>query len=283
LASVIFRGRRVKVQIGTLLIETPATGDGLNVEIDVVRTLDRLPNTATVKIYNMTEMHRRQCEALTGDDRIALEIGYVTTGLFEIFRGEVRLAQTARQDADLVTTIEAADGHKAINARINRSYARGTKLSVVLRDLQQLSGMGPGNLDEMLAREPRLANAKLETGITLRGEAGKLIQEALGPQGFTGSVQAGVMQVTGTGGLPATAVLLKPGTGLLGSPSLALDQDGKTRILSAEARPQPGLEPGRQVRVEAESVTGTFVVQRSQYAGSVNGEQWTAAIEARPY
>ena len=267
-----------------------AASESLDVAFEVTKSIQREPNTASVKIWNLSPSHRRALEAA---DTLALrvEAGYVgRSGI--LFDGDVRVAASRRRAAehrqrqsrlgslavtgdvvDVITEIEAEDGGNSWrDARVNRSFGPGTPVSSVLAAAVDAMGIGRGNLAE-LGADPTLSGVGTYTeGTVLSGQAHREVDRIVRGIGLRWSIQNGNLQLQrGRAPLAVEAVRLSPETGLIGSP--APDADGYVEAVSLL---NSGLYPGRPVVLESRDISGSYSVRRVTYQGDTAGPDWYA-------
>ena len=299
--SELFR-RAWDIRVGTVQIAGEGAGEGaeratLDCAFEVELSTAREPNTAAVKIWNLSPSHR---QALERTETLALRIaaGYVDS-ISILFDGDVRVAQSRRRVeahrsaqsrlgrlvtladvVDVITEIEAEDGGRAYrDARVQQSFAAGTPVVSVLRAAVEALGIGEGNLAEIAADPTMSGVGTYSEGTVLSGQAYREVDRIVRSIGLTWSIQAGVLQLrSGREPLQVTAVRLTPSTGLIGSP--AADADGYITALSLL---HPGLYPGRPVVLESREISGSFAVRRVRYVGDTAGADWQAelTLEAR--
>lgn len=248
----------------------------LDVEFKVSKDLDPEPNTATVRIYNLSASSRKAIESVEETLRWRLEAGYggETSVLFE---GDIRKASSSREGPDIVTTIEGGDGERAYRgSRVNRSFGPGTSLRSVIERVGETMALGVGNLAERAATSgfEGLGNVFSE-GVVVSGPSARELTGLLAGSGLEWSVQDGTLQVLPRlRALAGTAVLLSARTGLVDSPSV--DSEG---VVKATTLLVPDLFPGRRVRVESEFVRGTYRTTKAEYVGKTDGNEWFISIE----
>jgi len=297
----LFR-RTWAIQVGDIRIAGTGAGggastDSLDAAFEINKTTQREPNTASVKIWNLSRSHRQALES-TDTLPLRVEAGYVDhSGV--LFDGDVRVAASRSRAAghrsrqsrmgslgavsdvvDIVTEIEAEDGGTAYrDARVQRSFGDDTPVATVLRAAVDAMGIGHGNLNE-LAADPTMGDiSTYSEGTVLSGQAHREVDRIVRSIGLRWSVQSGVLQLKrGRAPLQLTAVRLTPSTGLVGSP--APDADG---YVEAVALLNPGLYPGRPVVLESRDVSGSYGVRRAIYTGDTAGADWyvTLTLEAR--
>ena len=250
----------------------------LDCVFQVKKTLKPEPNTAEIKVFNLAERTRAVLET---PERIGvlLEAGYAGRTC-QVFFGEVRSAHSYREGSDIITELSTGDSEEALaTARFNMAVAAGSSPLQVLNVLVAEMGVGAGNV---AAAASMLAAKGVTFGPTVfHGNAAKNLTDICDAGGIEWSVQDGVLQFLERGKpLSEVAVLLGPGSGLLGSPTV--DHKG---IVTAQALIQPGLEPGRKVAFETSNLKPTqgFIVQEAQYTGDTAGNDWQVKLTGRRY
>lgn len=269
------RDRRWALQVADLDVS------GLDMSFRVEKSTKRTPNTAEIRIWNLSDTSRSIVE--TGDPRVViLRAGYAEDGNPPpvIFLGDVRKARTEIDAVDVVTIVPGRDGGQAFSdARISKAYPAGAPVARAIRDAVDALGIGPGNLSEFEARlRLRSGGDTFPDGYVAEGPARATLDALIRGTGLRWSIQDGALQVQERGRALATqAVLLTPETGLVGSPS-----KGEKGIVTARCLIQKGLDPGRRVVVESRLVSGEYEIRRVVYEGETAGQAWYATLELRP-
>lgn len=262
--------------------------DGLDVDFKIVKSTKREPNTASLTVYNLSETHRRELEAVQ-TLRVQFEAGYDSTGLSMLFRGDLRTGESPRggrklstevDASDVKTLIEATDGGQTVLVRrVNRSFPPGTSVATVLGAAIDAAGIGRGNLQDFASQPLEGASATFVNGTVLYGWASEEIDQIVRSMGLRWSVQNGNFQGLVRGRpLQTSAVRLSPTTGLVGSPEV--DEKGNVK---ATALIQPGLDPGRKILLESRKLTGGYEVKRVEYSGSTYSGDYYANLELKAY
>ncbi len=267
--------RTWRLTVGELRVNAP-----LRIAFEIERTVRPQPNTAHVKVWNLTREHQAQLEQAR-DAQVIVEAGYANDrGLEQLFRGRARSTRSQRDGADVLTEIEARDGGREFQqARIEASFEPGVSVSTVLRRCVDALGIGAGNLDEVA----RIA--QLETGgdtygegTVLSGQASRELTRILASYGLRWSVQHGALQVLRRGSaLQHGALRLTPETGLVGSPEI-----GSRGRVRARALLTPELWPGRRVALQSQRAEGHYAVRAVTYTGDSHGDEWFASCELAP-
>ena len=262
----------------TLTVDTIQIPDDLRFVFQVEKTLAPEPNTAEIHVFNLNAAHRAQIEKMKSVP-VKLEAGY-KEGTSQLFLGDLRTALTVRDGSDLVTTLASGDGEKAIKgARVNTSFGPNVTADTVLLALAKALGVGLGNVP-VAALKLRLSGAASMYigGCAMSGSVARELTDLCDSGDLEWSVQDGNLQIVDRGkALEGTAVLLTSDTGLLGSPRV--DSEG---ALNGTCLLIPDMRPGRLISVLTENVKGFYRLERVQYAGDTQGEEWYITFEAKP-
>jgi hypothetical protein len=270
-------GREWYLQVGTLDLSD------LDLAFTVERSVRREPNLAEIRVWNLNRTTRAAVEA--GGTAI-LRAGYADPPT--LFRGDIRRAWTERDGVDYVTVLQARDGGRAYSeARIARAYQPGTRVTTVLRDVVEDMEIGLGNLEEYEASyQMRNGSTTFLDGYVAAGPARRVLDALTRAAGLRWSVQNGALQLLLQGQpLQSRAVVLSSDSGLIESPAwdeVGQRTRGRRGTVTAKSLIQPGLDPGRRVRLESDLITGTFEVRKVQYQGETRGDPWFALVELRP-
>lgn len=273
----VLYGRRWALQVDTLDLTD------LDLAFKVTRSAAREPNAAEIRVWNLSRDTRAAVER---GSLVLLRAGYEDPPT--LFRGDIRRAFTVREGPDYVTTIVARDGGRAYSeARFARSYAAGTRCATVLRDVIEAMEIGTGNLDEFeSAFTLRNGASTFVDGYVAAGPARRTVNDLARAAGLRWSVQAGALQLQVRGQpLQTRAVVLAADSGLVESPTwddVGQRTSGRRGVCQAKTLIQPGLDPGRRVRLEADLVSGDFEVRKSVATGDTRGNDWHLALDLRP-
>lgn len=265
--------RAVQVTIGTTDLSR------LQVEFAISAQLAAEPDTCDLRIYNLARATRGVIEQAPKHTRVSVQAGYQGQ-TSELFLGGLLRATTAREGPDVVTTVEANAGgaFRQRARRLDRGYAPGTRLSTVINDAIAATGVGRGNIDDLLTSATLDgAGSVFEHGFAASGPAWDTLTALLQSSGFELTVQSDQLRVVRKRqALPNRAVRLNKTTGLIGVPSI--DGGG---TMACQSLLVPGLYPGRLVQVESAFVNGFFRIQSASYQGSLFGQEFSANLEGR--
>lgn len=260
--------RKYRLQIGTIVIED------LTIDYTVKTDLKRSPNTATIKIWNLSENNRDQIDSLVREGALELKAGHETTGIGTIFIGDISRATSHLEKADWITTIEAGDGRRRSRTRrVRASHAPGSRVGDIVQQVGAALGVGQGNLDAITRTLTRTTRSTR----TVSGNAADVLTRLAASEGLEWSIQRGNLQLLQRGrALAGSAIRLAPGTGLIGSPSR--DKDG---TISADANMMPDLFPGRYVRLESRRINADCRVERAEYRGNSRKGSWKIGLKMK--
>lgn len=186
----------------------------LRVTFKVTRGEIETPNTADIRVYNLSEQTASQVQKEF--TRVILLGGYRdNTGV--LFSGNIIQIRRGKENGvDRWLEVFAADGDQAYNfATVNTTLSAGTDASDQVRTCQQAftdKGVDAGH-------SPDLSGQKRPRAKVMYGMARKYLRETAENTGCGWSVQNGKLQIVKNDAyLPGEAVVLTAATGLIGTP-----------------------------------------------------------------
>jgi len=269
-------------------------GDGALIEVSdldlafkISKSTKAEPNTCELAVANLSATTRARINAVRRP-LVRVYAGYQETGLSLLFSGDAREIVVSREPPDVLMTLTAADrGRSYQTSRIARTFPAGTSLQTVLEAVVDSLGIGRGNLSEV-AQGFTLSNGArtFSEGFVASGPSHRVLDSLLrGAQvdgrgaGLRWSVQNGSLVIKRRGQPVQTrATVLSPASGLLGSPAA-----GERGEVTARALIQPGLDPGRVVKLESTDYDGGYVVRSVSISGDTKGDAWDVEMVLRPY
>lgn len=272
--------RSLVLNVGGLRITSPSDINdqpGLRVTFAIQKNLRKEPNTSTVTIYNLSKDSRSKVQ--DQDLEVTLDAGYVDNRHL-IFAGQLDYSSHVKQGTDWVTTMQSGDGSKVYQtARINESIKGPASLSAVVQKAANALGINIGNALTKISKGSLRGNlSEWVNGVVLQGKAEKQLDKILRSAGYSWSIQDGQLQLLGPEEtLEEQAAVLRPGTGLIGSP-----EPGDKGVIRARSLLQPRLLPGRKVKIESATVNGFFKILKTNFVGDTRGQDWYSDIEGRP-
>lgn len=271
---------------------------GLRVAFHVKRRLAKEPDTAEVRVWNLSEEHRAslsdRAESGGQAPAVLLNAGY-RGSLGRLFLGDVVLVSHMRDGPDWLTKVDLADGvrdHRDV--RVSLSVSPGATAAQVLRSM---SGKMAASVSRAAARAASgdLQGARNEfvSGLALEGTASDVLDEIMRSMGVDWTIQDGEVVALNPGEPEVGEVtLLTRETGLLGTPELGTREEGAKGSTPAKRRRavfwkassllNPRVQPGRAVEIRSEAVSGVFRVEATDHSGDTHGDDWRTGIEAVP-
>lgn len=249
---------------------------GLDIAYTIERSLKRTPNKASIKVWNLSPSNRARISQLKTVP-VTLEVGY-TGDTTLIFRGDLRQTTHVRNGADYITTISSGDGEKKLRtARLTRNFPRNTAVNDVIKYVGQQLGVGTGNLNKLVGAGLQKVSSRFRGPLALNGNAGDILARLTHSAGLEYSIQDGNLQILAIGkALAGTAIVLRPSTGLIGSPARGSKGIVKTRSLII-----PDFVPGRKIRIESSEVVGDYRCEKCKYIGNTASNDWYIDAELK--
>lgn len=273
--------RAYRVNVGGTEIDARqgVRAGSLRIAFAVERSVRRTPNAVELRVWNLNPAHRAalaKAESVT----VQLEAGYVGS-VGTLFLGDLRTARSVREGADIVTTVSGGDGEFALRtARISRTFAAGSTVAEVLRELGRSLGLGAGNLEDAAAR---LLTQRLGRAQTLSGLTYDQLEAFCRSRGLRWSIQDSQIQIReGDTPIGGQGPLLRADSGLVGTPEVETTRERGT-LVSGTCLLQPDIVPGRAIRVESDAYTGNLIVQQTTARGDSHGQEWYLEWVGKPY
>jgi hypothetical protein len=223
----------------------------------------RKPATAKIEVYNQSPASRKWVQ--TRGKLVQLNAGY--TGLDGVlFRGDIRRVSVQHKGVDIITSIEAGDGERAVMESTMRvTLGPGTTTLDALREISSTMGLTVGHVD--LPVNPRV----LLNGQTMAGPARKYLDNLAEEFGCDWWVADGQLQIVSQQSpLPGSVLLVSPDTGLVGSPSaITKERNNRTRVVGVKWTQllRPDLRPGYLVQLDARDFRGLYVIRKIRFVG----------------
>lgn len=260
----------------------------LRIWFEIVKTVEPIPNTATIKVYNLKAANVSAIQEEYTD--VILHAGYAGS-VQKIFQGNIQFVSHYRESADFITEITAGDGDQDYrNAYMNDTLAAGTDdAEVVRRAVATMSKTSEGVVQTVSTKRSR--------GKVLRGPTRDVLTQIARSNGANWSIQDGELQMVRADAQLGVAVILNADTGLLEAPerndkgisvkcllnpSIAINsaiqlENTSIRIKRAKQRPlkqdQPQVDP---VRLNPQ---GIYKVLKVTHQGDTRAPEWYTLAE----
>lgn len=253
----------------------------LRVQFKVEKSLEKNPNSAEIKITNLSE-HTRASMTTFGS-KVILRAGYGDRQA-QLFVGDARVIDHTREGADWVTRIQAGDGARGYShGRVSRSFPPGTPFADVIGFVGNALGIDGSAITKKVAS---VAGRQFAHGYTAHGRASTELDKVLRAAGYEWSIQDGKLQVLEPGeGTTEKVVELSSDSGLIGSPEMSVSKPrkkaktGKAKktkppVLKFKALLSADIAPGRRVSFVSEKHTGIHRVLKITHSGDTHGGDW---------
>jgi len=262
---------------------------GLKISFDIEKDLSKEPNKAKLEIYNLSDETRKKLEQ--ADTEIELYAGYKDNGgAIKIFAGNTSQCYSHDEGADVKTEMRIKDGKVAMrDTVVSLSYPPSSSAGSIITNISSQMGLP-------LVYGKGVTPTAYRDGYSFAGNATDALDEICAGQGFTWSVQNGVLQVIRAGSVVANqGIVFSPSSGLLGSPARIVDassqedeetsereylrRDGKENTdkkagWEIDTLLFPTVNPGDAVKLESRVIKGWFRVDSVRHEGTSYGGDW---------
>jgi len=260
----------------------------LRIAFEVVKTVDAIPNSATIRVYNL---NNDNVAAIQQDyEDVIIKAGYAG-GEAQIFAGNIQYVSHYRQGPDYITEITAADGDRDYrNAYISETLAAGTTdVDVVDRCI--------GNMTKTRKGTVQISGAPQSRGTVLQGPVREILSQVAMSNACNWSIQDGQLQMVRADSKIGQAIVVSAQTGLLEAPErndkgiaarcllnpnfhingvIKLDNEAirvkaaKPKILKQERHERP------PVRLNPD---GIYKIIKLTHSGDNRGNEWYSLLE----
>lgn len=224
------------------------------ITFEVTKTVRHVPNTALIRIYNLSQELEN---LIKGEfDDVVINAGY-QGDVRLLFRGNIRHTSAYPDGVDRILEIDAADGDKDYNeAFVNTTLGPGATTSHMVDALvRSFKSTKKGHV--------QVAEKTFIRGRVLFGDVRDHLTDLERANDANWSIQDGYVQIVpGDAYLPTEAILLTSTTGLLEAP--AVDDKGiKTKCLL-----NPRIGANGKVQIDNNDIKLTIKKQRDSKPGA---------------
>lgn len=260
------------------------TIENLRVQFKVKKTSKKEPNSCDLTIYNLSADSRGK---ISRDVKLTVEAGYVGT-LAQIFSGDALTVDHVHDGPNWITRIQCNDGERAYRfSTVSESFKAGTGFGDVFEKVASKTGLDVADAVKFIRGEIK---DQFTRGFVAHGFAFSELDRLLKDRGLDYSIQDGRLQILKAGTASKdSAITLSSSTGLIGSPAhgtgdatTSKARAEKASILKVKSLLQPGIKPGRKLKVESVDISGSFVARDVLHSGDTAGGDWYSDVEAVP-
>lgn len=268
-----------------------AKGDGLDlaslrVSFKIKKTDSQTPNTAEIRIYNLSSDTATQIKKEFS--QVTLQAGY-EDNYGVIFAGNIKQIRIGREGVDAYLDIYAGDGDDAYNfGTVNTTLAAGaTQTDQINASVKGMNSQA-GNIDGGGNRLPR--------GKVMYGMSRDYLRQSSASLDASWSIQDGRVQVLkNTSILPNQAVMLNSKSGLVGVPEQTNDGiktkcllnpilkiGAKVQIdqkLIAEAKIEDAKKDSPANKAPSIEADGFYKILTIEHSGDTRGNDWYSEFE----
>lgn len=263
--------------------------DDLQISFKVENTGDSAPNKIEIEIYNLTKESRdyvKQKDLVlifkAGYDENfgQLFAGYTT--FIHSTKGQERqddrikrgFEQQKKEDADWISNINASDGIKALKHFVVLSLAdeKLTQLSVINKVIDKLNQDG---IKISKGTFKGIKDVRINGGYTTSAPFKMVMDKICKPQGLQWHIDKNsVLNIFPKNkSMSEEVIRLNSSSGLIGSPEPTEKGYKFTLLLRHD------VQPGTQIYVESDELTGLFLVANVTHSGDFNGSAWYTVCE----
>ena len=269
--------------------------NNLHIGFQIDKDTTKESNKAKLEIYNLSDATRKKIEV--PDTEVEIYAGYEKAGgAILAFKGSVTYGFTRDAGTDCITTLDLADGTKAMrDSYCSLSYAPGTSAKTIIQRCANEMGVPVVYGDDVGELE------SYQNGYSYIGQADGALTEICNALGLSWSIQNNILNVILAGGTSTNrGLVFSPQSGLVGVPERIIQAEYKSnksnpkktqKKKAKKEKPRkkagwkiqtllvPSVNPADMVKVESKWITGWFRVEKVSHRGDYNGTNWGSAME----
>ena len=263
--------RKCEVLIGPPGQEGAFFDERFRVAFTVLKTDTQDANRMSVEVYGVSRETRDV--VVTLESRVILTAGYESEQ--EVLAvGDVETYRVLREPPNIITEIQCGDGVRALkDARSNISVDGAVSVSRLVDKIAEDLGVQVRDTQVDLGES-------FQNGYSFNGKSKSALDELAYRGGWKWSIQDNELQIQPQIG-PAIdeAIMLSPGSGLLGSPERLDDLEDEQEGWRLSSFLVPRAEPGQSIIVESRDLEGEFTIRTVEHSGDTRGEEWWTTLE----
>ena len=241
----------------------------------------RKTNKASIRIYNLSEEHQKYIEAPFA--QVVLSVGYNDTGLRRLFAGQITVAGTEKQGADVVTEIQIDTLYTELNFKtISKTAPAGVSVKGVIENLVKEMP----DVSRVIFSGTNI-NKSFVDGYPMVGSPRQILNELGEAFEMEWQIDDGIMYIQDAGQSymqdKNKAYVISETSGLIERPYF--DQIEKQRGKKDKLRAarngvkvrillNPAIVAGSVVKIEYGTLAGFYKVERLTHTGEFLGNTW---------
>ena len=269
--------------------------NNLHIGFQIDKDTTKESNKGKLEIYNLSDATRKKIEV--PDTEVEIYAGYKKAGgAILAFKGSVTYGFTRDVGTDCITTLDLADGTKAMrDSYCSLSYAPGTSAKTIIQRCANEMGVPVVYGEDVGELE------SYQNGYSYIGQADGALTEICNALGLSWSIQNNILNVILAGGTSANrGLVFSPSSGLVGVPERIVQAEYKSnksnpkktaKKKAKKEKPRkkagwkintllvPSVNPADLVKVESKWITGWFRVEKVSHRGDYNGTNWGSMME----
>ena len=269
--------------------------NNLHIGFQIDKDTTKESNKAKLEIFNLSDATRKKIEV--PDTEVEIYAGYEKAGgAILAFKGSVTYGFTRDAGTDCITTLDLADGTKAMrDSYCSLSYAPGTSAKTIIQRCANEMGVPVVYGDDVGELE------SYQNGYSYIGQADGALTEICNALGLSWSIQNNILNIILAGGTSTNrGLVFSPQSGLVGVPERIIQAEYKSnksnpkktaKKKAKKEKPRkkagwkiqtllvPSVNPADMVKVESKWITGWFRVEKVSHRGDYNGTNWGSAME----
>lgn len=266
--------------------------DKLRVQFDILKTIDKNPNTCVIRIFNLHPSNEQKIK--NEFDKVSIYAGY-EQAVPLIFRGNIKYVHRFRDKNDYITEIEAGDGDKDFRqAVMNETMAAGTTMEqIVDRAIGTFKGLG-----DTIKGFVQLPSHGHTRGKVLSGNTRDILDNVSRDANANWSIQDGQLDIVRANAvLPNETIVISADTGMLNAPevndkgiavkcllnphlrvngTIKLDNNRIRKLRQKKVSLTQTNAPKEPVRLDPD---GIYKVLQVTHKGDNRGADWTSDVE----
>jgi len=285
--------RRVKLLIGPLeewrgggdarqaiTLEGDGTQNGFRIKFNITKHCISTASPSSIQIYNLSRGLRNSLQKAGA--QIALFVGWDNIDYSLLFTGSLLNSYSARQGADIITTLLSNPAFGGMSKTIiSKTFAGGTDVKTIVLDLaKSIPGVIVDPKNIQIENNATLGNQ----GLSMCAPTNSLLDSISRVHGFSWHVDNGVFYAV-TDGKPLSSsgrVLIDPQNLLQAEPMLASPMQVRAGV-SISCMLNPNIVPNGVVSLQTalnENINGDYVVHNLSHSGDTHGQSWESRIES---